>query len=275
MLMQSLNLTFGYYFPGNSFVHNLDARVKIICAGLVLILINFLNSLACVYFLVVCCLVLFSVSAIPGRFISASLRPFIWLFILTVVLHVFSIGRSPDAVFELGSLYVSGKGVLDALVIGGRFLVILLFSVLLISTTSPQILAKVIIGWMSPLEKLRVPVNEIGLMIMIALRFLPVLQDEATRILEARKIRLAVLGGENRPGSRIKDFQEILFAIFVGVLRRSGELSLSMVSRGYGSVPAKKWVRMPDEQRNLKWLPVWLTLAGCLVVLFADRYLML
>ena len=271
--MRSINLTFGYYFPGSSFVHKLDAEVKLVCTGMLLFLVNFLQSLTCIYFLVINCLILFSVSTIPGKFIVASVRPFIWLFVLTVLLHAFSVGQVEGSVLRMGPLYVSTAGMMEALVLGGRFLVVILFSVLLISTTSPQVLVKVIAKWMSPLEKVKVPVSEIGLMIMIALRFLPILQEETMRILEARRIRLAVLG-KNSTGHKLRNIQELLLAIFTGVLRRSQELSLSMASRGYGAVPVRKWSYVRSGKSKIDIATVIVMLTGCLGLFLLDRYLL-
>ena len=167
-------------------------------------------------------------------------------------------------------MYLSKPGVTRALLISGRFLVIILFSALLISTTSPQSLVRVIVKWLSPMRHLKIPVEEIGLMMMIALRFLPILQDEAMRIMEARKIRLSVLGNEGKKG--LSDFQELLFAILVSVLRRSQELSLSMTCRGYGSRALKK---SPSDLQGVNMVDIWflvLTIVGVFFLLFTDGH---
>jgi len=266
----SVNLTSGSYFPGNSFLHNLDPGAKIASVGMLIFTASLLQNLPGIIFLCICNVILFSLTCIPRKLILVSVKPFLWLFILTVILHLFAIGEAQDAMFRLGTFYVKRKGLFEALTIGGKFLVIILFSLLLISTTSPQVLVKILIKWFSPLEKIKIPVGEIGLMIMIALRFLPILQEEAFRIIEARKIKSMVIGAGEADG-KIASFQELLFAIFAGVLRRSQELSLSMAARGYGSVPLRDLGRKSSSRNAGDIAVVFLTLGLSAILILLDR----
>ncbi len=268
--MASFKLMVGYYFPGESFLHRLNVELKTACFGLLILSANFLHGFPAVSVLIAAGLVLFLLSRIPPVFIFHSLKPFLWLFLLTFLLQMFTSVPDGRIILRVGPMYLSKPGVTRALLISGRFLVIILFSALLISTTSPQSLVRVIVKWLSPMRHLKIPVEEIGLMMMIALRFLPILQDEAMRIMEARKIRLSVLGNEGKKG--LSDFQELLFAILVSVLRRSQELSLSMTCRGYGSRALKK---SPSDLQGVNMVDIWflvLTIVGVFFLLFTDGH---
>ncbi len=269
--MQSFNLAFGQYIPGKSPLHGVDPEAKIACVAILIIFSNFYQTLASISVMLLFCVTLFLISTIPGRFILAGLKPFLWLFVLTVILQAVSVAKDHEAIFRIGMFCVTRRGIRVAFLIGGKFLLVILFSLLLITTTSPQILVKVIVRWLSPLEKLKVPVSEIGLMVMVALRFLPILQEETARVMEARKIRYSVLGMKKVPRG-IMEFREILFGIFVSVLRRSQELAASMAARGYGSAPVRSWSDGKSVIGGRELLAVAVTLVVCASLFVLDRY---
>ena len=85
---------------------------------------------------------------------------------------------------------------------------------------------------MKPLNKLKVPVHEMTLMMSMALRFIPTLIEETDKIMSAQKAR----GADFETGNlieRAKALLPILVPLFVSAFRRADELAIAMESRCY------------------------------------------
>lgn len=149
---------------------------------------------------------------------------------------------------------------------------IILLSFILILTTFPLLLVKTIVRWAYPLEKLRLPITDLGLMRMVSLRFIPILQEEAWLIIEARNIRAGVF---RRKGFRekIDEFKDLLFPLFVDLLRRSRELSQTITDRGYGKGSAPSFVSVATRWESLDKLVLEMTLFICLILILVDLYM--
>lgn len=225
------DVTFGQYYPADSFVHRMDARVKLILCLLFMVGIFFVTSFVEFGLITVFLIMLIGFSRVPLRSILKSVKGIIFLLLLTVVLNVFFTKTGTLLckwwVFEIydGGLYFAAKMFL-------RLTYLVIGSSVLTLTTTPVDLTHAIESLLKPLKVIKVPVHELALIMSLALSFIPSLIEETDRIIRAQKARGANFdtGGLVK---RAKAFVPILIPLFVGGLRRAEELANAMNSRCY------------------------------------------
>ena len=224
------DITLGQFFPGNSVVHRLDPRNKIVlsCAYMVAL---FLASnawgllLSTVFMLFVVLL-----SQVPAKQVFRGLRPIIPIVVITALINAFYVPG--DAVLRFYFVTVTRQGLELALFMSVRIIFLIVGTSMLTYTTSPITLTDGLEQLLSPLKKLRLPVHELSMMMTIALRFIPTLIEETDKIISAQKAR----GADFETGNflrRIKALVPILVPLFVSAFRRAGELALAMDCRCY------------------------------------------
>ena len=224
------DITLGQYLPGNSVLHRMDPRVKLIL------------TFACIVFIFVAgnfwSLLLMAALAVGGMILSGvpvgqylkSLRAIIVIVVFTSVLNLFY--GSGDLLFKLGVMEIRTGGVLNSVFIAIRIVSLILFSTILTFTTSPTQLTDAIERLLKPLALLHVPVHEFAMMMTIALRFVPTLLEETEKIMAAQKAR----GADMESGGlvqRIKALIPVLIPLFVSAFRRAFDLATAMESRCY------------------------------------------
>ncbi len=224
------DITIGQYFPGNSVIHRLDPRFKIIITGVFIAMLftadNFMGLGIGTVFL----LVSFLLSQIPFKLMLKSLKPIIPIVIFTSILNLFFLDGV--VLFKLGFIKVTYEGLRTSAVMIIRIIALIMGSSLLTYTTSPITLTDAIERLLSPLKKLKFPVHELAMMMTIALRFIPTLIEETDKIMSAQKAR----GADMESGSlmqRAKALTPILIPLFVSAFRRAEELALAMECRCY------------------------------------------
>jgi energy-coupling factor transport system permease protein len=262
------SLSIGQFIPGESFIHRLDPRCKII-ATIILMTGLFMASGIPDFALWICLLVIFStLSGIKLTTILRSGRPVLFLVLITVVLNLFWTPGSP--LVRLGPLSVTREGLIVASSMGLRLLFLVIFAGILMMTTSPMAFSDGLERLMSPMAVLRFPTSEMAMMMTIALRFIPTLFEETDRILKAQISRGADFesGGLMR---RARSFIPILVPLFVLVFQRAENLAVAMESRCY--VPGAPRTRM----NPLRWSGRDSSALACLSVfvlfaIFCDRY---
>lgn len=227
------DLTLGNYIPGDSPVHALDPRVKMAGALALMAAPFLLKAPASVLLHTLFLLGAASLSRIPlGRFL-ASLRVFLWLFFFTAVLHLFFTPGTPLFTgTPLEGFPVTKEGLAGGVLTAWRLVAVIALSALLTHTTTPLGITRAMESLLSPLERVRFPVQDFSLMMMIALRFIPVLAEEADRVWKAQKARGADLasGGLVRRGRALT---ALFLPLFAGIFRRADELALALEARGY------------------------------------------
>lgn len=251
---------FGSFVPGTSVLHRLDPRLKLGACFWYVLLIFMAHGLGGYLLLVLCLLALIGLSRVPARYYWAGIKPLVWVILVTVVIQVlFSSGGT--TYFKWGILAVTSDGLVQAAVIFWRFILIITASTVLTVTTAPLQLARAIESLMRPLAKLRVPVNQIAMMISIALRFIPTIMDEVVTIMQAQRAR----GVDFSAGgmlTRAKRLVPIMIPLFVSAFRRAEDLATAMEARGYD----------PDGERThyhqLKWRQK--DTAGLFIVIIAS-----
>lgn len=221
---------FGQYYPGESPVHRLDPRTKIVVTGALVVVLFFLYrwpAFAVLTGPLACGLLL---AGIPLRLLWRSLRAIVAIVVFTFVLQLF-MTPGPEW-FRLGPLVATRAGLRMGMVTAGRLVLLVLGTSLLTFTTSPIALTDGLEYLLRPLRRLGVPAHEIAMMMSIALRFIPTLLEEADKIMKAQMAR----GADFQSGSvfrRARSMVPILVPLFVGAFRRADDLAMAMEARCY------------------------------------------
>ncbi len=226
------DITLGQYFPGNSPIHLLDPRSKLILlVGYIVAL--FLASGWLSYGLLLAVLVaVIRVSAIPPRNILRGMKPLVMILIFTGVLNLFFTTGEGEPLVDFWIFTIYAEGLIRAIFMMARILMLITCTFLLTYTTSPISLTDGLESLMNPLKKLKVPVHELSMMMCIALRFIPTLIEETDKIMAAQKAR----GADFETGSliqRTKALIPILVPLFISAFRRADELATAMECRCY------------------------------------------
>ncbi|MEA2101582.1 MAG: energy-coupling factor transporter transmembrane protein EcfT [Thermodesulfobacteriota bacterium] len=223
-----MKITLGQYIPRESPVHALDSRVKLFVMGLGIAAAFQLDTPVGMISFALMCLSITLISRIPLARMISGLSPFIWLFAFTALLHVF---MTPGK--EISWLpYATIEGVESGLKVGSQLIFAIWLSTLMTLTTSPLDMVWAMEWYMKPLGFVGVRVDEIALLIMLAIRFIPLLFEETDRIIKAQKAR----GVDLESGgiiSRVKALVPILVPLLHGVFRRADDLAVALTLRGY------------------------------------------
>lgn len=244
------DVTFGQYYPAQSFAHRLDPRLKL------LMLIAYIVALFIAktfYGLALCALfAVFAVfiSKVPFGAVLRSVKGVIFLLAFTAVLNVFFHGGE-NVLVQWGVIRICLEGVLFAVFLMIRLAFLVIGSALLTLTTTPVSLTDGIESLLKPLTWIKFPVHALALIMSIALRFIPTLIDETNRIISAQKAR----GADFESGNifkRIKAVVPILIPLLISAFRRAEELGDAMDARCYsGSKNRTKYKKLTFGWRDL------------------------
>ncbi len=225
------DITLGQYFPGNSIIHCLDPRAKLILL-VVYIVALFLASGWVSYGLMLGFLLLVvKISAIPPKSIVRGMKPLVMILVFTGILNLF-FTQEGTLLVDIWIIRIYSGGLSRAVMMVARILMLITCTFLLTYTTSPIALTDGLEALMGPLKKIGVPVHELSMMMCIALRFIPTLIEETDKIMCAQKAR----GADFENGSlvdRAKALIPILVPLFISAFRRADELATAMECRCY------------------------------------------
>lgn len=226
------DITLGQFFPGNSILHRLDPRMKLILTLFFIVIIFLAKDMIAVLLLTVLAFLMVPVGKIPMTTIVKSLKPLRFILIFTSFFNIF--WHTGDIVLvNWKFIHVYLEGILFAVVIAVRVVALLVGTTMLLTyTTSPIALTDAIEQLLSPLKKIHIPVHEFAMMMTIALRFIPTLVEETDKIMSAQKAR----GADFETGSlisRAKALIPIFIPLFVSSVRRAEELATAMECRCY------------------------------------------
>jgi energy-coupling factor transport system permease protein len=220
----------GQYFPGDSFLHRMDARVKILLL-LILLIEVFVFTSAPVYLMMTgITFLMIMISKVPVRMVLRSLKPLWWIILFTFVLHLFS--HPGREIYRIWQFVITQEGVEQGALISVRLMLLIVLSTLLTFTTSPLKLTDALESLLSPFKRLGLPAHELAMMMTIALRFIPTLISETDKIMKAQQSR----GADFVTGSimsRLKNMVPILVPLFLSAFRRADDLALAMEARCY------------------------------------------
>lgn len=224
------NITLGQYFPGESFLHRMDPRAKILATVIFISAIFFAYDLPTYIIVAAVTITALAISRLPIGLILASLKPLWILIVFTLAIHMFS--TPGDVIWKWSFLQVTTQGLEQGAIMTARLVFLIVFSSLLTYTTSPIILTDGIEQLLNPFKAIGVPAHELAMMMTIALRFIPTLLEETERIMKAQAAR----GSDFTTGNvlvRAKKMVPILVPLFISSFRRADELATAMEARCY------------------------------------------
>ena len=225
------DITLGQFFPGDSFIHRLDPRTKLIMVVVYIVALfmasNWLGYGIVIAFLAVC----IKISTIPLKSITRGLKPVMMIVAFTGILNLFFTPGTHEIVNIFG-FSLTWEAVERAAQMILRIMLLITGTFLLTYTTSPIALTDGLESLLSPLKAVKFPVHELSMMMCIALRFIPTLIEETDKIMCAQKAR----GADFENGSlmdRARALIPILVPLFISAFRRADELATAMECRWY------------------------------------------
>lgn len=241
-------LILGRFIPGDSFVHNLDPRAKLVASFYFIGIIFLCNNFVSFGLMFTFTLFAILLSKISLRFFIKGVKPLIWLILFTVILQVL-FSRGGQVYFEWGIFSISEFGLKNGAYIFIRFVLIIFMSTLLTLTTPPLSLADAIEYLLRPLKAIKFPAHEISLMLSIALRFVPTLMDETEKIMNAQRARGVDFGSGNLM-DKMKSIVPLLIPLFVSSFNRAEDLAIAMEARGYQGGEGRTKYRVLHWEKN-------------------------
>ena len=246
------DFSFGQFYPAKSFVHNMDARAKILITIAYIVAVflvgqfQFMGFLACFIFVLIATIF----SKVPFLRVLKSIKGILFLIIISAILQLF-FRTDGKVIFDWAFIKITDMGLLNAGYIIARISLVVLGASLLTYTTSPVQLADGIESLLSPLKVIKFPVHEFALIMSIALRFIPTLLEETDRIMKAQKARGANFESGNI-FKKIKALIPILIPLLISSFRRADELADAMDARCYsGSKNRTRFKKLTFTYRDL------------------------
>lgn len=225
------DITLGQYYQGDSIVHKLDPRVKLISTIVYIVSLFLFTNHVVVYglaflFLAFCIFL----SKVPVKFILRGLKAIVFLLLFTSVFNLFLTKGEP--LVTVWKLTITKEGLVNSIFIVVRLMLLIVGSSLMTLTTTPNQLTDGLEKLLKPLQKIHVPVHEIAMMMSIALRFIPILLEETDKIMKAQMARGADFESGNLM-KKIKAMIPLLVPLFISAFRRANDLAMAMEARCY------------------------------------------
>ncbi|MGD6818687.1 energy-coupling factor transporter transmembrane component T family protein [Metabacillus sp. 113a] len=258
----------GKYVPGQSFVHKLDPRSKLLLVFLFVFIVFLANNILTYAILGLFTLFVVSLSKLPPRFLASGLKPILWIILFTFVLHIFLTKEGP-VLFQFSFLSVHEGGLRQGIFISLRFLYLILMTTLLTLTTTPIEVTDGMENLLDPFKKMKLPVHELALMMSIALRFIPTLTDETDKIMKAQMAR-GVDFSSGPIAKRVQSIVPLLVPLFISAFKRAEELATAMEARGYQGGEGRTKYRQLKWDRQDSFLMVLLLVLTILLLLFRS-----
>ena len=247
------DITLGQYFPGDTVVHRLDPRTKLLLV--IVYIVGLFNAAGWASYALVIIVTALSmaISKIKPKSALKGLKPLVIIIILTAVLNIFYTDGTPI----VEGWIITWEGIERAVMMSLRIILLIVGTFMLTYTTSPIALTDGLEIMMGPLKKIKIPVHEMSMMMSMALRFIPTLIEETDKIMSAQKARGADFDSGNL-FQRAKALLPILVPLFVSAFRRADELAVAMESRCYHG--GKGRTRM--KQMRMQGIDAWALVLG-------------
>lgn len=260
------DITIGQFFPGNSIIHRMDSRFKIVLDILYVVILfvadNFISLAIAGIFIIMA----YAVSEIKPIMMLKSLKPLMPIILFTAILNLFFVTGTDEPLVDWWIFTIYWEGISTAVFMIVRIVCLIIGMSLLTYTTSPIVLTDAIERLLSPLKKIKLPVHELAMMMTIALRFIPTLIEETDKIMSAQKARGADLdtGGLMK---RAKALIPILIPLFVSAFKRANELAMAMECRCYrGGDGRTKLRQLKAQPMDYMITLLMFTLLGFIIV---------
>ena len=257
------DITIGQYYPTNSRVHDLDPRVKLVCTLLFLISLFVQRNVVGYAVATLFVILIVRSSKVPLAHIVKGFKPIILLLVITLCFNLF-LTRTGSTLWAFSVIRITDTGLSTAVYMAIRLVYLLIGSSIMTYTTTPNALTDGMESLLKPLNKLRVPVHEISMMMSIALRFIPILLEETDKIMKAQIARGADLESGNM-FQRAKAMIPILVPLIVSAFRRANDLAMAMEARCYRGGEGRSKMK-PLQYRPLDYV-VYLGIAVYVIVM--------
>ena len=264
------DVSFGQYYPANSPIHRMDARVKLIITLMFVVGIFFIKSYFGFMLTAALLITIVLVAKLPIGSVLKSVRGVLFIVAFTALINLFLGGENgSEILWSWEKLVITVSSVHTTIKMVLRLVLLITGASLLSLTTTPVALADGVESLLSPLRLIKVPVRDIAMIMSIALRFIPTLFEETHKIIAAQKSRGAAFdtGG---PLQRAKALLPVLIPLFVNSFRRADELAFAMDSRCYNATDNR--TKMKVAKIGLADCISSLVMSGYFVVIMLDRY---
>ncbi len=248
------NITLGRYYPGDSPLHRMDPRLKILVAILTMTAVFLIKKPFAIAVLTAGIGGGIALSRIPFRQVLRSVRPILFVILFAFFLNLFTVPG--NELVKLGPLRITDASIETAIRMALRLvLLIVSTSVILTLTTTPILIADALESLLKPLERLRFPVHELAMMMSIALRFVPTLSEETAKIMKAQSSR----GADYDTGGVIQKARglvSVLVPLFISAFRRAEDLAVAMEARCYRGGKGRTKLKVMRLTRLDAWAAV-------------------
>lgn len=228
----NIDVAFGQYFEGDSIIHRLDPRFKLIMTVLAIVVIFLAKNIFSFLLILLVTMTMILMTGIPPKIILKGMKSLLFIIVFTALINIFWL-KGETLLVNIGFIHIYLEGIINAFLIVFRIAVLLVStSILLTYTTTPLSLTDGLEQLLSPLAKIRVPVHDFSMMMTIALRFIPTLIEETNKIMNAQTARGASFS-EGNILKRAKALIPVLIPLLVSSFRRAAELANAMECRCY------------------------------------------
>ena len=263
------DITLGQYYPGDSVVHKLDPRTKLIGTILFLVSLFVVKNFTGLLFCGICLAILVKISGVPFKYMARGLKAVMFLIVFTAIINLFM--TPGDPIWRFGILKIAREGIYRACFMAIRLIMLIFGSSLLTLTTKPVALTDGMERLLSPLGKIGLPSHELAMMMTIALRFIPTLLDETDKIMKAQTAR----GADFESGNllqRAKGLIPLLVPLFVSAFRIAADLAMAMEARCYHGGEGRTRLHVLKMQKN-DWIAIGATVILIVLVIIEGRLL--
>lgn len=221
----------GRYIPGDSFIHRLDPRTKLIATFYYIAIVFLANNWISYLAVTLITLAIIPFAKVSFKFFLNGLLPVLFLLVFTVLIQIF-FTTGGHVYWHWGWLSITSLGLVNAGFIFIRLVLIIFMSTLLTLTTPSLSLADAVESLLKPLAKIHFPVTEVALMLSIALRFVPTLLDQTTKTMNAQRAR-GVDFGSGGLFKQVRTIVPLFIPLFVSAFTMADDLATAMEARGY------------------------------------------
>ena len=264
------DITLGQYFPGNSVIHRMDPRMKLILTILYIVGVFIVANLPGYAIALAFLYIVVRISGIKFSYLAKGVKPLRFIIIFTFILNLFFVqGETP--IFTLGFFTLTKEALNNAIYFALRLVFLVMGTSVLTLTTSPVQLTDGLERIMHPLEKIHFPAHELAMMMTIALRFIPTLLEETDKIQKAQMAR----GADFESGNlieRAKAMIPLLVPLFVSSFRRANELAMAMEARCYNGGEGRTKMK-PLQYKKRDYLAYGM-LVLYLILIVAEKFVL-
>ena len=227
------DMTLGQYYPGHSYLHQMDPRAKILCTMIFIVAIFLANNLYSYIVVAGFTFLAIALSGVPAKMIWKAIKPLWVILVFTMLIHILT--TPGTEIFSWKFIHISEEGIRNGIVMTLRLVFLIAFSSLLTYTTSPIVLTDGIEDLLMPFRRFGVPAHELAMMMTIALRFIPTLLEETDRIMKAQSSRGADFVNGNL-WQRAKNMIPLLVPLFISAFRRADDLHIRLCAKRFAKV---------------------------------------